>query len=55
MHKLLVGTRGAEIFEISMDDDVRCYMHGHYEGELWGAAPHPERQMFASAGGDKTV
>ena len=55
MHKLLVGTRGAEIFEISMDDDVRCYMHGHYGGELWGAAPHPERQMFASAGGDKTV
>ena len=55
--RLLVGTRGAEIFEIDPENtaDTKCFMHGHYNGEVWGCAVHPTEQLFASCGGDKTI
>ena len=30
-------------------------MHGHYDGEVWGAACHPKKTLFVTCGGDKTV
>lgn len=53
---LLIGTVCNEIYELSMEgsEPPMCYMQGHYE-ELWGLAPHPTRQEFATAGEDATV
>ena len=30
-------------------------MKGHFDGEVWGAAPHPSKTQFVTCGGDKTV
>lgn len=51
---LLVGTRGAEIYEC-IGEKQNCLMRGHYDGEVWGAASHPEKDIFVTCGGDKTV
>lgn len=51
---LLVGTRGAEIYEY-VGDKATCYMRGHYDGEVWGAAAHPSETQFVTCGGDKTI
>ena len=37
----IVGTRGAEIYEVDSDEKVKCLMRGHYNGEVWGCAVHP--------------
>lgn len=52
---LLVGTRGAEIYEYVKSDKGKCLMRGHFDGEVWGAAVHPSETLFATCGGDKTV
>jgi len=52
---LLVGTRGCEIYEIDAEDQPKVYMHGHFNGEVWGAAVHPNEPIFVSCGGDKTL
>lgn len=54
LDKLLVGTRGSEIYEF-IGDDSKCYMKGHFDGEVWGAAAHPKETKFVTCGGDKTV
>ena len=30
-------------------------LHGHGEGEIWGLACHPEKEVFLSASDDQTV
>lgn len=57
---LLVGTRSAEILEISQQTgQSRTLVQGHYEGtkaaELWGCAVHPTEQQVATCGADKTI
>ena len=55
--KVLVGTRGSEVFELSVQDrdNPRLLVGGHAEGELWALAVHPARQVFATGSDDKTV
>ena len=57
--KLLVGTRGSEIFEISMQDGCNLH-HGplvqaHCQGELHGLSVHPSKLEFVTVGDDRTV
>jgi len=54
LETLLIGTRGAEIYEYA-DGKFSCYMKGHFDGEVWGAAAHPSENLFVTCGGDKTV
>ena len=53
--KIVVGTRGGNIFEIDKGGKVELLIGGHSEGELWGLAPHPTEQLFATVSDDKTV
>ena len=61
--KLLVGTQGSDIFELSNVDETGgsessavLLMRGHCADELWGLAPHPEdADKFASVGDDQTL
>jgi microtubule-associated protein-like 6 len=57
--KILVGTRGSEIFEISATDgsDVNQgpLIKGHCAFELWGLAVHPTKPQYCTVGDDKTV
>ena len=52
---LLVGTRGAEIYEYVKSDKGKWLMRGHFDGEVWGAAAHPSETLFVTWGGDKTI
>jgi hypothetical protein len=46
-NQLLVGTRGCEIYEFNGDKST-CLMKGHFDGEVWGASPHPSKSIFAT-------
>jgi hypothetical protein len=53
---LLVGTASSEIFETQLRKPNtkltwRVITRGHYDGELWGLATHPSRQIFATGEG----
>ena len=63
--RLLVGTRGCEVFEFEMtniEDEgggrvsmPRLLVHGHCMGELWGLAVHPKVQEYCTVGDDWTL
>ena len=58
--KVLVGTLGAEIIELSVAVGEDSYeatrlAEGHYAGEVWGLAAHPTMDYVATAGDDATV
>ncbi|KAH9120424.1 hypothetical protein LEN26_011110 [Aphanomyces euteiches] len=59
--KLLFGTRNCEICEVDVAEiakrsiRLQTYAEGHCGGELWGLAPHPEKQQFITAGEDGMV
>lgn len=52
--KVLIGTRGGEIFEVG-EEQVKLLMSGHYDMELWGLANHPSLPRFASFGQDSLL
>lgn len=52
--KILIGTRGGEIFEVS-GPNSKVLIKGHYDKELWGLAPHPSRNEFATIGQENLV
>ena len=60
--RVLVGTQGAEIFELSYDGaEALALLHGgalvsgHSKDELWGLACHPRLQEFCTVGDDCTL
>merc|ERR1711871_757859 len=57
MNKILVGTKGSEIYEISKDSKRTLLLNeGHCADELWGLSTHPANDdLFVTAGDDKTV
>ena len=60
LQRVLVGTAGAEIFELNDKTGVDlnkagAVMNGHYSGEVRGLAVHPSEQEACTVGSDKTV
>ena len=59
VHRILVGTRGCEVFEISDEDgkDVNqgAHVQGHCKYEVWAMAWHPAKNEFVTVGDDCTV
>jgi WD40 repeat protein/Ca2+-binding EF-hand superfamily protein len=59
-NKILIGTRGSEIFEVSASDGSNLHgtgalLQGHCAYELWGLAVHPINPEYCTVGDDKTV
>ena len=59
--KILIGTKGSDIFEASLARSTSDSLSmtriawGHSGGELWGLAVHPMRDQFATCGDDQTL
>lgn len=57
--KLLVGTSGAEIFEMAASDGSNLHfgamLSGHFAFELHGLDAHPIKKEFCTVGDDRTV
>ncbi|PFX18604.1 Echinoderm microtubule-associated protein-like 6 [Stylophora pistillata] len=54
--KILVGTKDSEIIEITEKAaTLQTLVRGHGEGEIWGLACHPDREVFVTASDDQTV
>jgi microtubule-associated protein-like 6 len=58
-NSLVIGTRGAEIFEVStkMGQLIggKPLVSGHGTRELWGLSAHPTKEEFATSGDDATI
>ncbi len=55
-NKIIVGTKHSEIFEIQEKTSaVNKLVMGHSEGELWGLAVHPSRDIYVSASYDGDI
>lgn len=56
---LLVGSQGAEIFEVNTRDASlaggRPILQSHGSRELWGIASHPTKAEFVTSGDDATI
>ena len=55
--KVLVGTKGSEIYEIAMKSGSMILLHeGHHSNETWGLAMHPtDKDIYATCGDDQTI
>lgn len=53
--RTIAGTTSGEIVEIATDGSITVLVQGHGAGEVWGLAPHPNSDVYATAGDDGTV
>ena len=57
--RILVGTMGSEIYEISAGDGSNCHsgpiIQGHCKHELWGLAMNPTKPEYCTVGDDHSV
>lgn len=54
--KILVGTKDGEILEVGEKNGVsNLLIDSHMEGEIWGLATHPSKDIFISASNDGTA
>ncbi|KAI1896973.1 hypothetical protein AGOR_G00100430 [Albula goreensis] len=54
--KILVGTKDGEIIEVGEKNAAsNIMMNGHTQGQIWGLAAHPSKDMFISASDDGTI
>ena len=58
--RILVGTQGSEIYEISLVDGANlngtgALIKGHYKSQLWGLSTHPTKPNYATLGDDGVV
>ncbi|PNI66240.1 EML6 isoform 4 [Pan troglodytes] len=54
--KILVGTKDGEIIEVGEKNAAsNILIDGHMEGEIWGLATHPSKNLFISASNDGTA
>ena len=52
-NKILVGTKRSQVFEIDEKTSaVSNVVEGHSEGELWGMAVHPSKEIFCTVSYD---
>ena len=57
--RILIGTLGAEIYEVNGHDGTNAhrgaFLEGHSGEELWGLSPHPSLPQFATVGEDSVL
>ncbi|XP_067091821.1 echinoderm microtubule-associated protein-like 6 [Osmerus mordax] len=54
--KILVGTKDGEVIEVGEKNAASNIMiNGHMQGEIWGLATHPSKDIFISASDDGTI
>ncbi|OCT79280.1 hypothetical protein XELAEV_18026090mg [Xenopus laevis] len=54
--KVLVGTKNGEIIEVGEKTAAsNIIMNGHVEGEIWGLATHPSKEICLTASNDGTA
>ncbi|XP_069464337.1 echinoderm microtubule-associated protein-like 6 isoform X1 [Ambystoma mexicanum] len=54
--KILVGTKDGEVIEVGEKNAAsNILINGHMEGEIWGLAVHPSKDIFISASYDGTA
>ncbi|XP_042565417.1 echinoderm microtubule-associated protein-like 6 isoform X9 [Clupea harengus] len=54
--KILVGTKDGEIIEVGEKNAAsNILINGHMQGEIWGLATHPSKDVFISASDDETI
>lgn len=54
--KILVGTKDGEIIEVGEKNAAsNILINSHMQGEIWGLATHPSKDLFISASDDGTI
>ena len=52
---LIAGTKNGELMELDKEGPIKVLVQGHAQGEVWGLASHPEKQVVATISDDKSI